>query len=928
MFSSEWWQRAQARLIDPQKTKEALDEMLKRHPNPTELIQYLNERRFILLLELLDRSECIRKFLLNHPEDFQNTIPGLWYKSKEKRDYLAELRSLLSDSMSDDDFSKTLAYYRHRELMRILSKEFLGTLPLEDILREYSHLPDAMLQVCYERAFKDLEDKYGKPICSDGSPATGVIVALGKLGSYELNYYSDIDLMFLHSCDEGYAGKLELKEFFSKVFQKVFLLMTKITPEGKPYEVDLDLRPFGKSGPITMSLRSAELYYESYGRTWERFALLRARYCAGDEELYNLFQRDVVNPFVFRKTLDYKIIEEIRLIKNQISAQAKRALGEKINVKTGEGGIRELEFAVQALVILLGGRIPFLRESNTFRAIWRLNKKGIFSDEEAITLERAYEFLRRLEHAIQISRCIQTQSFSQKDLPVLAKIIQMDEETLMETYRDYTSKVSHVFSNIMPVQQEEEMHPIQTAIISEDRSYGIEVLKEYGFKNPGRAYDILLSYLHGREGVNLSSSEKRAYLKLLPKMVEYMSSSANPDETITNFDKFFSNATGRKVILSQAKEDVNRMLCKVFSLSSYLSTLISRHPDLVEDVLTLYQDFPESNLFEEEFNRYSQTLNLTPENLFRRFKRVWEIRIALIYLLKKENRYKKLVEFFESLTNLADFLMVRLWELLGIHREKVILLALGKYGSRELNVGSDLDLVFCSYENSHELTKLVQSFIKFITTHTSEGYLYKVDFRLRPMGTKGELLPAISFYRDYFKNYARTWERIAWTRCRCVCGDEKLRLEFDALLDEFLFGKSLSVEEKKEIKYMREKLEGVAKRGKDVIDLKFSAGGLLDAEFLTQFFMLLDGIREVSMIKALEMLSKKHPILENVYGDYIFLRLVETRLRLSKEGAGSVMSVQDARTLASSLGMDEYQLWEEVKIRMRRLREVFLEVFG
>ncbi len=925
MFPSEWWRKAEPRLIDFQRARQSLEELLRRHSNPQSLIDYLNERRFILLLELLDRSECMRKFLINHPEDFQNTIPGLWYKTKEKKDYLKELRDLVSDSMSDEKFSEKLAYYRHRELMRILSKEYLGTAPLEDLLREYSHLPDAMLELAYKRALEEYEDKYSKPMHRDGSTASGLIIALGKLGSYELNYYSDIDIMFVHSSDEGHAGELELKEFFSKVFQKTFSLMNAITPEGKPYEVDLDLRPFGKSGPLSMSIRSMELYYESYGRTWERFVLLRSRYCAGDEELYHTFERDIKTPFVFRKTIDYRILEEIRLIKNQISAQAKKSIGDKVNVKTGEGGIREVEFAVQSLVVLLGGKIPFLRESNTFRAIWRLNKRGIFSDEEAKTLEKAYEFLRRFEHAIQMSRCIQTQSFSQKDLGTLAKVLQMDEEQLKTLYKHYTQQVSRIFNNIIPSQEEEELHPVQQAIISEDRTYGVEVLRGYNFKNPGRAFDILLSYLQGREGINLSSLEKRSFIELLPKIVGYMSSSNDRDETLTNFDKFFSNPTGRKVILSQAREDVNRMLCRVFSLSSYLSTLISRYPDLVEDVLTIYQDFPSWDLLCEEFERYEK-LNLTTENLFRRFKRVWEIRIALIYLLKKEDRYQKLIRVFESLTLLADFLMKELWKHMCL--EDSILIALGKYGSRELSIGSDLDLVFCGRVSSYELTKKAQDFVRFVTTHTSEGYLYKVDFRLRPMGTKGELLPSLDFYREYFNKYARTWEKIAWTRCRYICGDKDLEEEFESALKDFLFNKPLGRREKEEIRTIREKLEGIAKSGKGIIDLKFAPGGLIDAEFVTQYFILLDGLREPSIVNALKELSPKHPLLKQVYKDYMFLRLVETRLRLSKEGGGSVMGKLDAQTLASSLGMDAEEFWDEVRQSMKRLRDTFLEIFS
>ncbi len=925
MFPQEWWKRAEEKVYNLQRAKEGLEEMLRNHPEPESLINYLNERRFILLLELLDQSECIRKFLINHPEDFQKTIPGLWYVFKDKQAYLKELKALLSDGMSDEEFSRVLAYYRHRELMRVLSKEILGTAKVQDILREYSELPDAMLELCYERAFSEAVDRYGKPFDEEGNPAEGCIIALGKLGSYELNYYSDIDLMFLHSSDRGHAGRLTLSEFFSWVFQKVLKLMTTQTSEGKPYETDLDLRPFGKSGPISMSLRSAELYYESYGRTWERFALLRARYSAGSERLYRDFERDVKTPFVYRKYVDYRVLDEIRLIKSQIASEAKKKLLGKHNVKTGEGGIREVEFAVQALVLLLGGKFPYLRESNTFRAIWLLNQKGVFSNEEALFLERAYEFLRRLEHRIQLSTCIQTQSFSQQEVKRLALYMGLREEDFLKLYREYTTGVSLIFSSIMPSEKEEELQPIQRALLNEDVQEAKEILLSMGFKDPVRAYNILSSYITGREGIKLSTQEKQAFIRLLPRILESISQSMDPDETLSNFDKFFSNPTGRKVVLSPAKEDINKKLCKVFSLSSYLSTLISRYPDLVEDFLTLYQDFPELEQFEEEFEKYEQTLGLSREDLYRRFKRVWEIRIALIYLLKKEERFVKLLEFFEKMSDLADFILSKLWKDFDINH--MLLIALGKYGSRELTIGSDLDLVFVSEEENQENTKKAQELIMFLTKHTKEGYLYDVDFRLRPMGKAGQLAPSLHFYKEYFQNNARTWERIAWTRARYLAGEESLREEFEELLKDFLFEKPLEAKEREEIRDMRFSLEKIAKKGKGLIDLKFAPGGLIDGEFIIQYYLLLERLREPSMIRACKRLSEKHSLLRDVYDAYMFLRLVETRLRLSKEKAGSVLGPQELKRVASSLGMHSEELQERIMESMRRLREAFLEVF-
>ncbi len=926
---SQWWSSAERKLFNLQETRTYFEKLLSKHPEPESLLSYLNERRFILLLEILEQSECLRNFLFRYPEEFEKTIPGLWYRAKDKEDYLQELNGLISESAGDEAFSEKLAYYRHRELMRVFAKSILGTAKTEDILREYSYLPDAMLELSYRRALEESIDRHGVPLSEEGQEAKGVIIGLGKLGSEELNFYSDIDIIFLHSHDRGRAGKLSLNEFFSEVFKKTFQLMTTPTKEGKPYEVDLDLRPFGKTGPISMSLRSAELYYESYGRVWERFALLRARPVAGDEELGERFMKEVVRPFVYASA-DYKLVEEIRHMKRRVEAEARKRFLRGYNVKTGEGGIREIEFTVQSLVILLGNRSSFIRERNTFRAIWKLRQKGVFSDEEALFLERAYSFLRELEHRIQLRRCLQTQVLSESDIPFIAKVLGFDsvEEFKKELERIKTG-VRDIFDSLIPEKREGELEPVQIALITEDLDYGTHLLKEFGFQNPRQSFSLLLGYLYGKEGLTLSDKERERFIALLPRIVKLSASSPSPDETLKNFDKFFTNPTGKKVLLSPHKEDFLAGLFSVFSLSPMLSSLISKNPDLVEDVLTLYREYPVRDRLEEEFTKYEENLNLSEENLFRRFKKVWEIRIGLVYLMG-ERSYENLKRLFESLSLLADFLLDKLWERFSLSSERALLYSLGKLGSGELNFGSDLDLVFCErgVEKKEEITRRVQRLVRFITAHTSEGYLYDVDFRLRPMGSKGELVPSLEFYREYFRKEARTWERLAWTRSRFIAGDEELGAELEKEIEEFLFGKPWGEKERREVYEMRMKLQEQAKRGRGMVDLKLGPGGIVDGEFLIQYLLIKEKIRESSMIRGFEVLTKLHGALREAYEPFMFLRLVETHLRLMKERSSSVLGPSDMLKVAMSLGMEEESFKEELKKNMRALREVFLEFLG
>ncbi|NPB06206.1 MAG: glutamine-synthetase adenylyltransferase [Aquificae bacterium] len=924
MVPASYKKTAERFLYEPEKAFAYFDELLKRHPDPSSLLNYLNERRFVLLVMILEQSACLRKFLFRHPTEFQNAIPNLWYKVKEKEDYLKELEEVTATG----SFSEKLAFYRHRELMRIFAKELLGVSSYEDLLREYSYLPDAMLELAFRKAWNETVERFGEPKEEDGSPATAAVVALGKLGSEELNYYSDVDLLFIHSSDKGSAGKVSLPEFFAQLFKRLVELVNARTPEGVPYEVDLDLRPFGKSGPISMSLRSAELYYESYGRVWERFALLRARFSAGDEELYRRFEKEVVTPFVF-SSADFKLIEEIRLMKKKIEAEARKGFLKGFNVKTGEGGIREVEFGVQSLVILLGSKNPFLRESNTYRAIYKLHHRGVFSAEEAELLEKAYTFLRKLEHRIQLKDCIRTQVLKEEDKERLARYLGYETKAAFEADLSFWRKtVRTIFNQILPEAQKEPLDELQEALMAEDREKGQKLLKEKGFKDALRAFLALSEPLFGERAGEFSEKEKKAYLKLVPLLVELSARSPSPDETLKNFFKFFYNPTGKRVVLSEhKKEEFLEKLFLVFSLSPYLSHLIARNPDLVEDALTLYRDFPTKRDYAREFARYKETLSLTPENLYRRFKTVWEVRIGLVYFLKEEEPNEKLKKLFTSLSELAEFILESLWQELSLASERGALFSLGKLGSRELTFGSDLDLVFCAYstQDKPSLYEKAKKLVRFLTAHTAEGYLYSVDFRLRPMGSKGELVPELEFYRKYFQKEARTWERLAWVRSRFITGHEETAQLLEQEIRNFLFNKPWGEKERKEVYEMRLKLQSAAKKGKGVVDLKLGEGGIVDGEFLVQYLLIKHKVRESSMIKGFERMLELYPELKDAYEAFLFLRRVETHLRLSKERGTSVLTPQDLPRVALSMGLEPETFEKELKRKMKALRRAFEE---
>ena len=921
----EWIDRAQEFLHNRELVLYSLEEILKNHPHPSSLLEYLNPRRFLLLTKILDQSSCLRKFLIKHPTAFEENLPGLWYRIKNKDTYLKELKKF---SSRFGDTSSLLAFYRHYELLRIFSKELLGTATLEEILAEYSHLADALVEYAYREAYKKYASLYGEPLSPSGKVLGGLILGLGKLGSEELNYYSDIDLIFLHESDDGKAGTLSAVQFFEKVYKETVSLLTKITPEGKPYEVDLDLRPFGKSGPLTMSLVSAETYYESYGRVWERFALLRARFVAGDRALYEWFWENVQLPFVYKQPADPKVIEEIRLMKKKMEALTKKRTLTQINIKTGKGGIRELEFTVQALQILLGKDSPLLRERNTFRAIWKLHQKGVFSDEEAYNLEKAYIFLRKLEHRLQLKECIQTQNLKRSDVPFLVKALEFkDENHFWEVFNRHTEVVHTAFENLLP-ERKEKLSPVAEAIISATPE---RLEKLYSNINPWVIERVVLTLnkiWEGGESVHLTEGERENFLKWADYIVDKILRSPLPETTLSNMVRFLQNPTGRKLFFLQPSEKLYETLFRIFSVSGYLTNKIYVSPDLVEDILTIYKDYPTKEEIEKDLKEFKRTKNLPYPDLIRRFEKGWTLRIALIFISDPQKE-ENILRLFRAYTDLTEVVIKDIWKERGFEGLPLALFALGKFGSGELTLASDLDLVFAfrDLESKNSYLNKPQEFVRFITSHTAEGYLYKVDFRLRPMGTKGELAPTLEYFEEYFKKYARTWERLAWVRSRFIVGDQEVGERLNRLVEEFLFGKPLTEKEEREIYQMRLKLQQHSKDTGNRYDLKLGYGGLVDIEFLVQYLLLKKGKKIENTYSALEFLSKEYRQLGELKGHYKFLRLLETVNRLIKPSGGSVIAKNDLPKIGAVLNLSPEELEEEITKRRKIVRETFLEFF-
>jgi len=865
--------------------------------------------------------------------------------SKDLETFLGELNGALKDITDVNGVMRALRVYRHKEYLRIGSRDLLGMSDVKATTAELSYLAEASLDAAVEFSERHLKNSYGAPMFTDqdGSVLEAVftVIGLGKLGGGELNFSSDIDIIYVYSSDNGETygikdkpnSKISLHAFFIKLAAMVNKLIGAVTEDGFVFRVDLDLRPEGRSGDLCGSLRSMEIYYESWGQMWERAAFIKARPVGGNKPLGAEFLA-MIRPFIYRRYLDFTAIEEIKAMKEKIDLGLLRKDPETIDVKLGTGGIREIEFFCQALQLIHGGKDPELREKNTLRMIERLREKGFLKEKEATALRDGYIFLRNLEHRIQIVEGLQTQAIpaTRDALERLARMMDFkdtSEETAGAAFRaefkEKTASIHEVYRSLFykgDAEPEERSEDV-SALLSPDatKEEGIERFKALGFKDPEAAYGNLILLLRAPTRARLSARGHVIIGRLLPLFISAAIKAPDPDMALGHLERFTYSVGVRTTFYSLLLENrlIIEELVKLLGSSVFLSRLLIERPESLETLLSKELSIP--------YKRRSEFLTeldyhggLTPSadyedtlDALRRLKNQEVFRIGINDLrgTLTPRQVSRQITFLAcaALDAALKISSAKLEKIYGApDNARLCILGMGRLGGADLIYGSDLDIVFVydgedgastqgprAITNREFFVKLGARIISVLTLKTKDGSVFNVDTRLRPSGSSGPLVVSKAALFDYHRGKTAVWERQAWLKARPVAGDvrsgEKILTELDAVIygGNTPFNRPLADEDMRELLRIRKRMETeIAKEDSTRFNIKTGAGGMVDVEFLIQALQLENfedrALRTPYTLKALKRLVKKGLIakedgafLKEAYG---FYRLIELRQRI------------------------------------------------
>jgi glutamate-ammonia-ligase adenylyltransferase len=939
-----------------------LDELLQSGPDPENAPAYLARFREAggivpddreaqrLLAALLGNGSYLVDLLLADVTAFARLTADPHLRHSKPRDLMrAEIAAACNEVTDFTALQRALRRHARREMLRLGAREIGWGTTLE-VAWELSGLADGLIDEAVRVCDQLLRARHGAPQAA-GSAAPGagepppsfVVLGMGKLGGDELNFSSDVDLIYLYSTDEGQAGQLSLHEYYVRLSQMVTRAIGDATEDGMVFRVDLRLRPEGRSGAICNSLAAAERYYESFGRTWERQALLRARPIAGDRALGERFL-ELVCPFVFPRSIGPETIEDVLALRRLFRAQPATGAVRGFDVKLGAGGIRDVELVAQLLQLLNAGKRAELRERSTLPALHKLTLAGLLSDREQRTLSDAYRFLRRLEHRLQLEQGAQTHVLPE-DPAAAARIARRlgfadsaEFNTLLAGHLAAVTTIANTLGEPSAAPPAIVMRLLDPARARAE----IEAdLRQAGFSDPSASADVL----------------ELVQSRMPPAWLAEVLASPDPDRALGHFCDLVPHGSLGVFTLLQTQPQLLRMLAGLFGTSNRLSRHLISHPHLWAPLVEgLGEPRPAPTTWQTELPARLQGLD--EEAALREMRRYQSQEVLRIGVhdvfgnLDAGEVSRQLTLLGEACLGAAvREVSARLAERHGTPDAGLAILGFGSFGARELRYGSDLDLVFLftnpgtttrGMDHQEWFARLAQRLINALGALMDEGRLYEVDTRLRPSGAQGLLVTSYAAFDRYHEESAAPWERVALLRARPVFmtdfGGSARAATITPLLDDVTYQRPLDLEAARaELLRMRARIESERRpdpRG-DAIDLRFSPGGLTDLEFLAAFEQLRRGgtarfWRTPAAREALAIFAREAPSGDDaaVLEDHRFLQRALLRLRLLRDGTDDQLGGADVDRLARSLGIDPGTFSEQLAMRMARVRRVFRKAVG
>ncbi|MDP2903190.1 MAG: bifunctional [glutamate--ammonia ligase]-adenylyl-L-tyrosine phosphorylase/[glutamate--ammonia-ligase] adenylyltransferase [Methylovulum sp.] len=868
-------------------------------PSPEPLPKALRQPVFALLQQWHEKLTALNP-TIQIPPDITASMEKVWCCSQFVAESCLRQPAMLVDLISAGDLSAVygnrhytdamlkltvsseaelmakLRHHRRREMVRIAWRDLAGWAPLQETLLDLSRLADACIQYALTFLYQQACGKRGTPRLPDGSPQQIIVLGMGKLGAFELNYSSDIDLIFAYPEDGVLPDRKATTygEFFTRLCQSLVKVLDEITVDGFVFRTDIRLRPFGDSGAIIMTFDGMENYYQTQAREWERYAMIKARQVAGDfnagKQLMAMLQA-----FVYRRYLDYGAFEELRALKAQITQELRRK-DRMENIKLGPGGIREIEFIGQAFQLIRGGNEKSLQTRGILDVLQQLGELELLTKSDAGQLTQAYCFLRRVENHIQ-----QYQDKQTHDLPVDPSVQQILAFSLdYQDWDSFKSVLDHVRSQVQAVfdavfslskQDQKDPHSQQIWTAAADDAQLQENLQGLGFMLAAESLNAIRHFKQSAAVKRLTNKGAAVLDRLMPELIAALPQLDNPDETLKRMLGLFEAVAGRNVYLSLLAEnpDALTQLLRLSSASPWLCDYLSRYPVLFDELLdtrTLYEPLNKDNL-DTQLQKLLEAIAVEDlERLMivlREFKQLNVLRVAAADIMGAI----PLMVVSDYLTTIAESIvkhvMAQSWLMLtekhgyppetDANRTGFAILGFGKLGGMELGYGSDLDLVFLyGCQDGLAMTngdkpvtcsqfygRLGQKIRHILDTRLLSGVLYEVDMRLRPSGDSGLLVAHINAYEDYLKHQAWTWEHQALVRGRFIAGDSRLKNAFEGIRHRILSLPREPEALKIEVREMREKMrDALATQEASKFDLKQSKGGIADIEFIVQFGVL------------------------------------------------------------------------------------------
>jgi glutamate-ammonia-ligase adenylyltransferase len=879
-----------------------------------------------LLTLLAAQSGYLSSLLIREPAALAR-LAGDPFLAAEKDE--ARMRTELARELSDPsgDLRERLRRYRNREYLRLGARE-LGWGAPDAVGRELSRLAAVLLDGALTRLDAELEARHGAPLTADGRRCRFVVMGMGKLGGDELNFSSDVDLLYLYETDAGAAGALTLHEYFGRLAERLTRALSDVTDSGFCFRVDLRLRPEGTRGPLVNSLAAVEQYYEAWGRPWERQAWLKARAVAGDRTLGQEVL-DLLAPFIWPRSLGRG--PDVIAAVHELMAKIRAELGDPDDVKVGPGGIREIEFFVQALQ-MVHGRTLSLRERGTVRALDKLLFAGLVSEREHRALVEAYQFLRRVEHRLQLDEGRQTHALppaGNRDL--LARRLGFDDGPAFARALDvHRGEVAEIYATLGAPDE-----PAGSAVLTlldagATRAQIVEALRQLGFADREASADEI-ELLRGKPD---SPFQPAAPSAVAPMLLDELAASPDPDLALRRLVDLVGRRGGAAGIwrLVEAHRPLGRLLMSLFGTSEFLSKSFIAHPELLEPLLAANQARPVRARAELAATVAAALASLPPDdeearlNALRRVKNEEVLRIGLYDVageLSPPQVSAQLSDLAEVLLDAAlETVAPATYRKYGTPAATLAVVALGKLGGRELTYSSDLDVIFLySGEGTcvggraashHEVfARLAQRLVHALGAYLDEGRLYEVDTRLRPSGAQGTLVSSLAGFRDYHARAALLWERQALIKARTVAGDRALGAAIEAVAAAHVWQIAAPEGMAQEIGRLRARMEHELAHGP--VDIKMGRGGLVDVEFLVQYLQLRDGPERPSLrlratADALDALAAAGVLAPDdareLAESYAFLRRLENRLRIVHDRSIQELPTQPAELdkLARRLG--------------------------